>query len=115
MFIYLVLQYPCEKHGSKTIFTSNNVMNIQYGIGGVFGSIERAYSMGVNEYFGPKRIKQLWLSEFVFKQFKVRDMFAQSYSVLSVLHNILNRFFALTFHHFTSLDFLRRDNKDNYL
>ena len=43
-----------EKHDFETIFTSNYVMNIHDGIGKVFGSIERAYSMGANAYFGPR-------------------------------------------------------------
>ena len=30
-------------------------MNIQYEIGKEFGYIERAYSTGVNYYFGPKQ------------------------------------------------------------
>ena len=30
-------------------------MNIQYGVGKVSGSRERAYSMGVNAYFGTRR------------------------------------------------------------
>ena len=42
-----------KKHNFETIFTSIGAINIQYGIGNVFGSIERAYSMGVNYYFGP--------------------------------------------------------------
>ena len=40
---------------SSKIFTSDDIMNIQYGIGTGFGSIERAYYMGVNTYFGPRR------------------------------------------------------------
>ena len=44
-----------EKHEFETIFTSNDVMNIQDRIGKGFGSRERAYSMGVNDYFGPIR------------------------------------------------------------
>ena len=43
-----------EKHDFETIFTSNYAMNIHDGIGKVFGSIERAYSMGANAYFGPR-------------------------------------------------------------
>ena len=38
----------------ETIFTSNYVLNIQYTIGNLFGSRERASSMGVNAYFDPK-------------------------------------------------------------
>ena len=44
-----------EKHEFETIFTSNDVMNIQDRIGKGFGSRERAYSMGVNTYFGTNR------------------------------------------------------------
>ena len=44
-----------EKHYFETIFTSNDIMNIQGVIGKVFGPIERAYSMGGNAYFGPRR------------------------------------------------------------
>ena len=39
----------------KTIFTSNDVMNIQYAIEEVFRSWEISYSMGENAYFGPRR------------------------------------------------------------
>ena len=42
-----------ENHDFETVFTSNDVMNIQYGIGKVFSSRERAYSIRVNDYFGP--------------------------------------------------------------
>ena len=39
----MVLKYLCEKtHSFKIIFTSNDVMNIQYGIGKEFGYRERA-------------------------------------------------------------------------
>ena len=41
-------------HELETIFTSYYVMNIQYAIGMIFGSRYRAYSTGVNDYFGPK-------------------------------------------------------------
>ena len=44
-----------EKHTFETIFTSNDVMNIQDEIGKGFGSIEKAYSMGVNSYFSPRQ------------------------------------------------------------
>ena len=37
-----------NKHEFEEIFTSNDVINIQNGIGNVFGSRERAYSIGVN-------------------------------------------------------------------
>ena len=43
------------KHEFETIFTHNYVINIQYGIGKVFGSREIAYYVGVNDYFGPRR------------------------------------------------------------
>ena len=42
-----------EFHEFETIFTSNDVMNIQYAIGKLFGSRERSYSMEVNVYFVP--------------------------------------------------------------
>ena len=51
----MVLQYLCEKNDSETIFTSNDDMNIQNGIGKKFGYIERAYFMGVIAYFGPRQ------------------------------------------------------------
>ena len=51
MLIYMVLQYLYEKHESETIFTYNFVMNIQDVIDKEFGFIERAYSIGVNDYF----------------------------------------------------------------
>ena len=38
----------------ETIFTSNDVMNIQDGIGKGFGSREGSYSMVVNDYSGPR-------------------------------------------------------------
>ena len=44
-----------KKHQFETIFTSNDVMNIQYGIGKVFGSRERSYYVGVNDYFGHRQ------------------------------------------------------------
>ena len=44
-----------EKHESETIFTYNDVINILYGIGNGFGYRERAYSLGVNDYFGPRQ------------------------------------------------------------
>ena len=44
-----------EKTLVLKIFTSDDVMNIQYGIGKVFGSRERAYSMGVNDFLVPDR------------------------------------------------------------
>ena len=55
MLICLVLQYLCEKHNFESIFTSNDVMNIQDGIGEGFGDIERVYYIDVNNYFGPRR------------------------------------------------------------
>ena len=42
-----------KTHDFEAISTSNDVMKIQNGIGKGFGSIEIAYSMGVNAYFGP--------------------------------------------------------------
>ena len=42
-----------KKNGFVTIFTSNDAMNIQDGIGKVFASRERSYSMVMNDYFGP--------------------------------------------------------------
>ena len=39
----------------ETIFTSNDFMNIQFGIDKGFGYRERAYHTGVNEYFGPRQ------------------------------------------------------------
>ena len=44
-----------EKHEFETIFTSKDVINIQYGIDKGFEYRERANSMGVNDYFGPRR------------------------------------------------------------
>ena len=41
-----------KQHGFETIFTSNDVMNIQDYIGKEFGSREISYPMGVNSYFG---------------------------------------------------------------
>ena len=43
------------KNEFEIIFTSNYIMNIQDRIVKVFGSIERAYHMVVNYYFGPRR------------------------------------------------------------
>ena len=42
-----------KKSDFETIFNYNNATNIQYGIVKIFGSRERAYSMGVNAHFGP--------------------------------------------------------------
>ena len=52
MLIYMALQYLYSKHEFETIFTSNDVINIQYGIGKGFGYRERAYSLGEIAYFG---------------------------------------------------------------
>ena len=41
-------------HDFETIFTCNDVMNIQYAIGKKFGSTEISYSVGVNACFFPK-------------------------------------------------------------
>ena len=40
-----------KQHDFETIFTSNDVMNIQYAIGKEFGSIERSYYIGVDAFF----------------------------------------------------------------
>ena len=37
-FVYMVLQYLCENHEFETIFTHNDVTNIQFGIDKEFGS-----------------------------------------------------------------------------
>ena len=42
-------------HEFETIFTSNDVMNIQYEIGKGFGCRERSYYMGLNASFCPIR------------------------------------------------------------
>ena len=42
-------------HEFETIFNSNDVMNIQYGIDKVLRSRERAYSMVVNDNFFPRQ------------------------------------------------------------
>ena len=44
-----------EKYNFETIFTSDNVMNIQYGIGKGFGYREISLYMEVNIYFPPRR------------------------------------------------------------
>ena len=44
-----------KQNNFETIFTSNDVLNIQYEIGKGFGSRERAYYMGVNAYFDTRR------------------------------------------------------------
>ena len=49
--IHGITVFMWENHDFETIFTSNDVINIQYVIGKVFGYRERAYSMGVNAYF----------------------------------------------------------------
>ena len=43
------------KHYFEIILTSNDVTDIQDGIGKVFGSREISYSMGVNTFFGPRQ------------------------------------------------------------
>ena len=42
-----------KKHEFETIITSNDVINIQDGIGKGIGFREKSYSMGINAYFGP--------------------------------------------------------------
>ena len=44
-----------ENHKFETIFTSDDVLNIQYAIGKLFGSRERELYMELNDYFGPRR------------------------------------------------------------
>ena len=44
-----------KKHDFESIFTFIDVMNIQDGIGEVFGDIERVYYIDVNNYFGTRR------------------------------------------------------------
>ena len=44
-----------KQHNFETVFTSDDVLNIKDAIGMGFGSRERALSMGVNYYFGPRR------------------------------------------------------------
>ena len=44
-----------KQHNFEIIFTSEDVLNIQYAIGKGFGYRERTFSMGVNYYFGPIR------------------------------------------------------------
>ena len=44
-----------KQHEFETILTSSDVINIQYGTEKVFGSREISYSMGMNDYFGPRR------------------------------------------------------------
>ena len=44
-----------EKHKFETIFTYNDVMNVQYVLVQGFGSREIEHSMGINAYFGPRR------------------------------------------------------------
>ena len=45
----------CQRHNFETIFTSNDVTNIQYETRKGFGSREISYSMVVNDYFGTRR------------------------------------------------------------
>ena len=44
-----------KKNDFESIFTSNDVMNIQYGIREGFGDRERVYYIDVNNHFGPRR------------------------------------------------------------
>ena len=44
-----------KQHIFEIILTSNHALNIQYAIGKVFGSRERALFMGVNAHFGPTK------------------------------------------------------------
>ena len=57
MLIYWYSSIYVEKQEFKTIFTSNDVINIQYVIKNGFGYRERAHYMVVNDYFGPIRTK----------------------------------------------------------
>ena len=43
------------KHVFEIIVNSNGGMNIQYGIGKVFGYRERIYDMGMNAHFSPRQ------------------------------------------------------------
>ena len=55
LLIYLVLHYLCgENITLKLSSLLVDAINIQYGICGWFGSRERLYSMGVNDYFGTR-------------------------------------------------------------
>ena len=47
-----------EKHDFGIIFTSNDVIKIQYAIGKGFVYQERSYSMVVNGYFIPRIINR---------------------------------------------------------
>ena len=43
------------KHDFRTIFTSNDVINIQDVIGKEFGYREISYSIRLNSYYGPRQ------------------------------------------------------------
>ena len=47
-----------KRHDFEAIFTSNDIMNIQDGIGKRFRSIKRTYYIGINADFGPRRINR---------------------------------------------------------
>ena len=51
--------YMCKPREIETIFTYNDVMSIQYFIGNGFGFQIRAFSVGVNAYFDPRRTNGL--------------------------------------------------------
>ena len=52
--IIVITVSMCKRYDFETIYTSNDVMNIHYAVGKIFGSRERSYSMGVYSYFGPR-------------------------------------------------------------
>ena len=45
----------CKHNIFKTIFTSDDVLNIKYAIGKIFGYREEAFYMGINFHFPPLR------------------------------------------------------------
>ena len=53
-YIIVITLYMWGKHNFETIFTFNDVINIQYAIGKGFGYCERSYYVGVNAIFFPR-------------------------------------------------------------
>ena len=53
--IIVIVVSMWKQHEFETILTSNYATNIKYSIEKWFGSRERVYYIGVNDYFGPRR------------------------------------------------------------
>ena len=55
VYIVGITVYIWKQHSFETIFSYDDVINIQYSVGNGFSYRERAFYMVVNSYFGPIR------------------------------------------------------------